>query len=251
MSNNSLLTVYANKTSNEGRIVGGSPTTIQKSPWMVAIFYYKSSLCGGSIISLSRILSAAHCTYGFVTKYFRIRVGSTKFNKGGRLVRVSKIVNHQSYSKSKLENDISILFLASNLRQSPNIGVIDLGNAILADGTEVQATGWGKTCDDDDSKCGPSSTLRAVNLRIIENSRCSEMYKREEEDQLFKIKNSMMCAGYPSGGKDTCTGDSGGPMTFNNTLVGVVSFGIGCARPKAPGVYTRVAFYRKWINGYL
>jgi len=65
----------------------------------------------------------------------------------------------------------------------------------------------------------------------------------------------MICAGYKQGGKDACQGDSGGPFVVKKdnayTLQGVVSFGIGCARPGLPGIYTRVSTYVRWINTYI
>lgn len=61
------------------------------------------------------------------------------------------------------------------------------------------------------------------------------------------MQEDFICAGEPLGGKDSCQGDSGGPYTVNGQVAGIVSYGLGCARPKVPGVYTNVAYFRNWI----
>ena len=69
------------------------------------------------------------------------------------------------------------------------------------------------------------------------------------------IHESQICAGFAQGGVDSCSGDSGGPLFVEQdgqrTLVGVVSFGDGCARPDAYGIYTNVSFFRSWIEQYV
>lgn len=57
----------------------------------------------------------------------------------------------------------------------------------------------------------------------------------------------MFCAG--TLGKDSCKGDSGGPVVLNGKQIGVVSFGYGCAKPKFYGIYTKVAFFTKYLKG--
>lgn len=60
-----------------------------------------------------------------------------------------------------------------------------------------------------------------------------------------------ICAGnFISGGEDSCSGDSGGPLVQNKTLVGIVSWGIGCGMPKYPGVYAEVSHYINWMSQY-
>lgn len=87
--------------------------------------------------------------------------------------------------------------------------------------------------------------LRAVTVPIVSQSYCRKQYGRV-------LTPRMICAGYRQGGKDSCQGDSGGPLTcvINNVrqLIGVVSFGAGCATPNYPGVYARVTAFRSWIS---
>ena len=61
------------------------------------------------------------------------------------------------------------------------------------------------------------------------------------------ILDSMICAGLPEGGKDSCQGDSGGPFVCGEDVSGIVSWGVGCARPGYPGVYTQTSYFVDWI----
>lgn len=80
-------------------------------------------------------------------------------------------------------------------------------------------------------------------MPIIDRDTCADQYS-----SVNQVTDSMVCAGYTQGGQDACSGDSGGPLVDGSgTLVGVVSWGSGCARPNFPGVYTRVGNFIEWI----
>ena len=115
-------------------------------------------------------------------------------------------------------------------------------------------TGWGRS---DVSEINITNTrikaLQKVDLPIVSNEQCQLWYHRE--DWSMKIKASHLCAGFESGGKDSCLEDSGGPLMIKQNgrfvIVGIVSAGIGCGLAKTPGIYTRVSSYIHWIKSVL
>lgn len=235
----------SNKCEPEDFIVGGVHAEIEEFPWIVSLMKSYSHHCGGSIVTPNRVVTAAHCTFGDSARLFKIRAGSTNRNEGGDVVSVSEIVNHARYNKYEMENDISILFLDWPLQMSSKIRVIGLPkqDQHITDGTNLNVAGWGNN-----NEHGSSSVyLMAATIPAIKRERCAKMY----EDR-YDITDSMICAGFEEGGVDSCQGDSGGPCTLdNNTLIGIVSWGLGCARPNRPGVYTNVAYFANWIVSHL
>lgn len=90
-----------------------------------------------------------------------------------------------------------------------------------------------------------SDHLMKVGVPITTDEECSTAYGESYKPE------GMVCAGVPEGGKDSCQGDSGGPMVVENKLVGVVSWGEGCARPGKPGVYARVGGFHAELSEQL
>lgn len=93
-----------------------------------------------------------------------------------------------------------------------------------------------------------------VKLPILANDVCQEMFNKAGHDK--EIKPTFMCAGFNDGGKDSCEGDSGGPLMVQRSnghwvLAGTVSHGIKCAEPNLPGVYMRTTAYRLWIDNII
>ena len=109
------------------------------------------------------------------------------------------------------------------------------------------------TCLRGTTSSGGSSlptALRKVDVPVVARSTCASQYKAI--DPSYSITNNMFCAGFSAGGKDSCQGDSGGPIVDSSkTLVGLVSWGEGCALPNAPGVYARVGTLLSFINSNL
>ena len=241
--------------------MGGSTVAVNEYPWQVGIVTKWSSFvwCGASLISSKWVLSAAHCTKDKQASLLQVLLGEHNYFTGTEAATVRMniiaIKNHPQYDKQTTNYDFSLLKLAQSLDFSlhPSIRPICLpeGDEQTYSGTVATVTGWGTT-----SSGGPTSpTLREVDVNVLSNSACQDDYGYPAS----WITEQMMCANTPGGGKDACQGDSGGPLVSsgggdgvtpgqNYELIGVVSWGIGCAQSDAPGVYARVTSQLVWIN---
>ncbi|XP_011180882.2 trypsin delta [Zeugodacus cucurbitae] len=224
----------------DGRIVGGVATTISSFPWQISLQFSGSHSCGGSVYSENIIVTAAHCLSDYPPlSAIRVRAGSTYWNSGGILSQVAAFKIHELYGQDGMSNDIAIIRLAAPLKFSSTIKPIPLAVTAPPDGAVAVVTGWG-------TKRSGSQTLptqlQAVNLDVVSSETCgSDIYGYGEG-----ISDTMICA-YTTG-KDSCQGDSGGPMVSGGVLVGVVSWGAGCAFPNFPGVYADVAALHTWVE---
>ncbi|CAH0695441.1 unnamed protein product [Spodoptera exigua] len=243
-----LLAAVAAVPSNPQRIVGGSVTTIDQYPTIAALLYSWNlssywQACGGTIINNRSILTAAHCTAGDAVSRWRIRLGSTWANSGGAVHNVAQNIVHGSYNSRTLDNDIAILRSASTFTFNNNVRAASVAgsNYFPADNSAAWAAGWGTTSSGASSG---SEQLRHVQLQIINQNTCRNNYATRG----ITITDNMLCSGWPTGGRDQCQGDSGGPLYHNGIVVGVCSFGIGCAQAAFPGVNARVSRYTSWIS---
>jgi len=161
--------------------------------------------------------------------------GETRFN-------VEKIIQHPRYTFDEFSYDFSLLRLSTPITFNDKIAPVCLPTS-SGDFASVDAivTGWGDTTDGGES----ATVLQEVTVQTITNARCRQAY----DDT---VDRSMICAGVEGGGKDACSGDSGGPLVTllsgRYNLIGVVSWGEGCALPDFPGVYGRVTSISDWIQ---
>jgi len=235
------------------RIVGGHETLVGEFPWQVALLSSTSPLsqfCGGTLITDRHVLTAAHCTAGQTWWSIKILLGDTTFafhNESETVtVNVQDIKDHEDYDPSTLSNDISILTLTTpvDLNEHPHIkpACLPALNANFDDATAT-VSGWGTLSSGGSSP----AALNEVDVQIYAFGNCGSMNSEMTRD--------MMCAGDKEGGVDSCQGDSGGPLVTedadqNNgwSVVGVVSWGNGCAWPDNLGIYADVARKRQWID---
>ncbi|KAH8300063.1 hypothetical protein KR044_009371, partial [Drosophila immigrans] len=222
----------------DGRIVGGTATTIGSFPWQISLQRNGGHSCGGSIYSANIIVTAAHCLQSVSASSLQVRAGSSYWSSGGVVSKVSSFRNHEGYNANTMVNDIAVIRLSSSLSFSSNIKSIGLASSNPGNGASASVSGWGTQSSGSSSI---PSQLQFINTKIVSQSVCaSSAYSYGSQ-----IRSSMICAA--ASGKDSCQGDSGGPLVSGGVLVGVVSWGIGCAYSNYPGVYASVADLRSWV----
>jgi len=240
------------------RIVNGTEADINEYPWQVGIVEKGQTtvFCGGSLISDQWVLTAAHCLQYDNSGTVELLLGEHDYTTTteSKMVRASieKIVNHPNYDKPTSNYDFSLIKLAEpvDFFTHPHIRPVCLPEPGSGDyaGVVATVTGWGAT-----SLGGPvSETLQEVSVKVMSNTECTSMYSYHP---LAWISDQMLCAMVDGGGQDACQGDSGGPLVTpgdgdgqNYELIGVVSWGDGCAGASSPGVYSRVAAQIAWIT---
>ncbi|KXJ71916.1 hypothetical protein RP20_CCG019308 [Aedes albopictus] len=226
---------------SSGRIVGGYEVDIADVPFQVSLQHDFGHFCGGSIISRKWVLTAAHCAASSEDPRMSLRVGSSLHSQGGQLVSVKRVVQHPEYDYSNVDYDFALLELTEELELNEDLYAVELPeqDEPVQDGSCLQVSGWGNT----QSALETGAELRAAYVPAVNQEKCVEAYA-----SFGEITPRMLCAGFDKGGKDACQGDSGGPLVEGSKLVGVVSWGKGCAEEGYPGVYSRVATVREWIK---
>ncbi|XP_062382938.1 transmembrane protease serine 9-like [Sardina pilchardus] len=237
------------------RIVGGQDASIGSWPWQVSLERPYGHVCGGSLINKEWVLSAAHCfsgsdsTSGWTISLGRQSLAGSNPDEVSRTV--AEIILHPNYDEGTSDNDMALLRLSSAVTFSGYIRPVCLAasGSILHQGTDSWITGWGNIDEGGDKSLPHPDVLQEVEVPVMDNKVCNELLTFTE------ITENMICAGLREGGKDSCQGDSGGPMVNRDGSVwvqsGVVSFGVGCARPNLPGVYARVSRYEDWIKSHI
>ncbi|KAH8349626.1 hypothetical protein KR084_002790 [Drosophila pseudotakahashii] len=247
------------------KIVGGVVSRVGTWPW-IALLGYKDPLipfqCGGSLITARHVITAAHCITSNLT-FVRLGEHELTTDKETRHLdlRIARSVIHPGYNPRNGHSDLAILYLDRNVEFTSKISPIclphtpDLRHKSYL-GYNPFVAGWGKTMEQGQA----ATVLNEVQVPILENRLCHQsfgnlMYHKKIRAEQFD--SAVICAGDLTGHKDSCLGDSGGPMmmpemyegTFRYHLIGVVAYGIaGCARPGYPAVYTSIQYFMDWIS---
>ncbi|XP_035723564.1 trypsin-1-like isoform X2 [Vespa mandarinia] len=232
--------------NEESRIVGGQTTRMNELPWMAKLSYLNKFYCGGSLINDRYVLTAAHCVKGFMWFMIKVTFGEHDrcIDKGIETRYVVRVLTGD-FSFLNFDNDIALLRLNDRVPFSDTIRPICLPTVKENEyiGSKAIAAGWGTLKEEGK----PSCLLQEVEVPVMSLQDC-----RNTSYSPRMISDNMLCAGYPDGMKDSCQGDSGGPLITEREdkryeIIGIVSWGNGCARPGYPGVYTRITNYLDWI----
>lgn len=245
----SMLNV-GRRSTKKFRIVGGTAVTGgDLYPWMAALIqrHYDPAdgqFCGGSLIAPYWVVTAAHCLYDEEPENLDVVLGLLNLTaKPKERINVEEIIIHPKYDPDTSDFDVALLRLAKASQQQP-IEMIPSGDpdGIATPGTMATIIGWGAL-----AQGGPTSRkLMHVDVPIISHAEANKSYGGE-------ITENMIAAGFPLGGKDACQGDSGGPFvvrdaSLNLVLAGATSWGIGCAKPRYPGLYANLAVLGDWVR---
>ncbi|KAL6262141.1 hypothetical protein P5V15_007238 [Pogonomyrmex californicus] len=241
------LTCTCGLTNKHNRIVGGVETLVNQYPWMVLLMYRGQFYCGGTVINSRYVLTAAHCIDRFDANKLTVRILEHDWNLTNETktqdFKVEKVIMHSGYSTTNYNNDIALIKLKNIIKfQGPMRPVCLPDQVKTFAGKKGIVTGWGAVREGG----AVSYTLQEVVVPILTNAEC-----RATKYPPRRITDNMICAGFQEGGKDSCQGDSGGPLHIVENgihqIVGVVSWGEGCAQPGYPGVYSRVNRFLTWI----
>ncbi|MGE5421551.1 MAG: trypsin-like serine protease [Chloroflexota bacterium] len=245
-----FIPFFTGTRSPEAKITGGTDALISEFPWQVYITSGDIT-CGGSIISDTWIVTAAHCTRKqsgetVTPSEVFVKAGANNpYNDAeGKVYGVSQVIPHENYNDETLENDIALIKLSSaiDIPQARPVRIVtqeDISFGATDPGVMAWVTGWGLT------SLSPNvfpTKLQKVQLPLITTAQAMTVWR--------SIPPTDLMAGYKDGNKDACSGDSGGPLVVSVLgelrLAGIVSW--GSSKCNTYGAYTRVSLFDQWIR---
>lgn len=215
-------------------IVGGNEAKLADHPYAVYLTDLDGNqFCGAVIISRTSVATAAHCALSMSRTKMHVVAGRQDKRSGGGVdTSVSRTWVHPDYTDPGQGDDIAVLTVRGSLPYQPVEIAGRNDDKLYSSGTKATVLGWGRIADGG----ARSDYLRSAEVPLITDKSCTSSYGNYDPKK-------MVCAGYEKGGIDACQGDSGGPLVVGDTLIGIVSWGEGCAKAGKPGVYTRVSEY--------
>ncbi|TMS21768.1 Complement factor D [Larimichthys crocea] len=248
--------VFALISHSEG-IIGGREAAPHSRPYMASIQVQEGENlkheCGGSVIADQWVMTATHCLLsGSAGRKVVLGVHSlSEPEETKQTFEILEYYNHPDFNVLNYDNDIALIKLDRPFNASEAVAAVEYlrtGGTNPALGVEVEAAGWGSL----NNLGSRPDKLKEVVIEVFSSSRCK---RSDYYGKLFTT--NMMCAhklcpepcNQPQKKEDTCDGDSGGPLLYNGTVVGITSYGgKKCGQIRKPGIYTIVSHYTEWID---
>ncbi|XP_026196356.1 complement factor D [Anabas testudineus] len=248
--------VVALISQTEG-IIGGREAAPHSRPYMASIQVPEGDNlkheCGGFVIADQWVMTAAHCLpTGPNGRKVVLGVHSlSEPEETKQTFDILELYNHPQFSTTNYDNDIALIKLDRPFNASEAVRAVEFlrtGGTNPDTGAEVETAGWGST----DNLGSRPDKLKEVVVEVMSSARCkrSDYFGR-------KFTSNMICAhkvcpdpcNQPVKKEDSCDGDSGGPLLFNNVVVGITSNGgMKCGLIKKPGIYTIISHYTEWVD---
>jgi secreted trypsin-like serine protease len=236
------------------KIIPGEPAPAGSYTWQVSLQRSdtQAHYCGASIRDARWLITAGHCAVNLQPTDVLAVAGTHYLTASDPRLRIQRIIVNKQFIKQfngvTYDYDIALIMLDQPLVFGPELQPIPPVSAAeeeaIVPGTLLYTSGWGATSEGGQGV----STLRSVSVPSVPTADCNNPFSYGD-----RVSDRMLCAGDAQGGRDACQGDSGGPLSTAQAgtgakLIGVVSWGEGCARAGKPGVYARVSALNSWIE---
>ncbi|KAH8310406.1 hypothetical protein KR044_001156, partial [Drosophila immigrans] len=226
-------------TTRGNRIVGGQDAEEGAAPYQVSIqTAWRSNICGGVILSRRWVVTAGHCALDFNLEDLRIVVGTNERLVPGQLLYPDQAIVHSMYDiPAVYANDIGLFHLNDSIVFNERTKPVELSTEYPPVGATVTLTGWGAP----ELNWPAMERLQTIDLTVMDHAACKAAW-----DGSDGVDVGHICT-FTKAGEGSCNGDSGGPLMWQNKLVGVVNWGAPCAVGK-PDMHANIVYYTEWIQ---
>ncbi|XP_057320830.1 chymotrypsin-2-like isoform X1 [Microplitis mediator] len=215
-------------------VLGGTEASEGAHPYQVSLRRQNSHFCGGAILNNRWVITAGHCVFRVNLVGVSVVMGTNTLSKGGDVYHPDLFIIHKNFNPRY--NDIALIRVSKEIKFNKKVQPVMLpATEPRFDHHRVTLSGWGRT----QVNGKIPDYLQEIDLWVISQLKCRIFFP-------ITLTSGNICT-LTVPGQGACGGDSGGPLTDNGILIGIVSYGLPCAIG-FPDVYTRVFHYRDWIN---